>query len=68
MRGLLSGTRPNDTHPCRLSMYGKAYWGAQRSTFVLDEEGVVRKVIKKAKPETHDADVLAALADLGAAA
>lgn len=50
------------------SMYGKTYWGAQRSTFVIDEEGVVRKVIKKAKPETHDDDVLAALGDLGAAA
>ncbi len=50
------------------SMYGKTYWGAQRSTFLIDEEGVVRKVIKKAKPETHDADVLAALSELGSAA
>jgi peroxiredoxin Q/BCP len=50
------------------SMYGKTYWGAQRSTFVIDEDGVVRHVIKKAKPDTHDAEVLAALQDLGAAA
>ena len=50
------------------SMYGKTYWGAQRSTFVIDEDGVVRHVIKKAKPGTHDDEVLAALADLGAAA
>jgi peroxiredoxin Q/BCP len=50
------------------SMYGKAYWGAARSTFVIDEEGVVRKVIKKVNPETHDDDVLAALRDLDGAA
>jgi peroxiredoxin Q/BCP len=50
------------------SMYGKTYWGAQRSTFVIDEDGVVRKVIKKAKPETHDEDVLSALRELDRAA
>jgi peroxiredoxin Q/BCP len=50
------------------SMYGKTYWGAQRSTFVIDEDGIVRKVIKKAKPDTHDDDVLAALGALDAAA
>jgi peroxiredoxin Q/BCP len=50
------------------SMYGKTYMGAQRSTFVIDEEGVVRRVIKKAKPDTHDEDVLAALGDISAAA
>jgi peroxiredoxin Q/BCP len=50
------------------SMYGKAYWGAARSTFVIDEEGVVRKVIKKVKPETHDDEVLAALRELDSAA
>ena len=50
------------------SMYGKTYWGAQRSTFIIDEDGVVRHVIKKAKPETHDEEVLAALQELGAAA
>jgi peroxiredoxin Q/BCP len=49
------------------SMYGKTYMGAQRSTFVIDEDGVIRKVIKKAKPETHDEDVLAALRALDAA-
>jgi peroxiredoxin Q/BCP len=50
------------------SMYGKTYWGAARTTFVIDEDGVVRKVIKKVKPETHDDEVLAALRDLSAAA
>ena len=44
------------------SMYGKTYWGAQRATFLIDEEGVVRHVIPKASPKTHDDEVLAALA------
>jgi thioredoxin-dependent peroxiredoxin len=46
------------------SRYGKTYWGNQRSTFVLDEDGVVRHVIPKASPQTHDDVVLKALAEL----
>ena len=46
------------------SMYGKTYMGATRSTFLIDEEGVVRHVIPKASPKTHDDEVLAALAAL----
>ena len=44
------------------SMYGRKYWGAQRATFVIDPEGVVRHVIEKVTPKTHDDEVLAALA------
>jgi len=44
------------------SMYGKTYWGAQRATFLIDDDGVVRHVIPKASPKTHDDEVLAALA------
>lgn len=50
------------------SMYGKKYWGALRSTFVIDSGGNVVHVIEKASPKTHSADVLAALEELGAAA
>ena len=46
------------------SMYGKKYWGATRTTFIIDVEGVVRHVIAKASPKTHDQEVLAALAEL----
>ena len=46
------------------SMYGKTYWGAQRSTFIIDEHGTVAHVIPKASPKTHDDEVLKALADL----
>jgi thioredoxin-dependent peroxiredoxin len=44
------------------SMYGKTYWGAQRSTFVIDAGGTVAHVIEKVSPKTHDDEVLAALA------
>lgn len=49
------------------SMYGRTYWGALRSTFVIDEQGVVRHVIPKASPKTHDAEVLARLGEMAAA-
>jgi peroxiredoxin Q/BCP len=49
------------------SMYGRTSFGTQRATFILDEAGVVRHVIPKASPKTHDDEVLAALAALPAA-
>jgi len=42
--------------------YGKTYMGVERSTFVIDADGVVQRVMRKVKPETHADDVLAALA------
>jgi peroxiredoxin Q/BCP len=50
------------------SMYGRTYMGALRSTFILDEDGVVRHVIPKASPKTHDDEVLKVLAGMSAAA
>jgi peroxiredoxin Q/BCP len=46
--------------------YGRTYWGTQRATFVIDPEGVVRHVIARATPKTHDDKVLAALGELAA--
>ena len=43
-------------------MYGKQFWGVQRATFIIDEDGVVAHVIPKASPKTHDEQVLALLA------
>jgi peroxiredoxin Q/BCP len=45
------------------SMYGRTYWGVQRTTFVLDTDGKVAAVLHKVKPGEHDALVLAALAE-----
>jgi peroxiredoxin Q/BCP len=46
---------------------GKAYWGVQRATFIVDPEGVVARVFPKVSPKTHDDEVLAALGELAAA-
>jgi peroxiredoxin Q/BCP len=43
------------------SMYGKKYMGVDRTTFVLDEAGIVRKVFRKVKPAEHADEVRAAL-------
>ena len=47
--------------------FGRTYWGALRATFVIDESGVVRHVIPKVSPKTHDEEVLALLAGVPAA-
>jgi peroxiredoxin Q/BCP len=49
------------------SMYGRTYWGNLRATFIIDEDGVVRHVIPKVSPKTHDDEVLKALAALAPA-
>ncbi len=41
---------------------GRTYMGVTRATFVIDEDGNVKKIFPSVKPATHAADVLAALA------
>ena len=41
---------------------GKTYWGVERSTFLIDEEGRIAKIMRRVKPDTHADRVLAALA------
>jgi len=43
------------------SMYGKTYFGNERTTFVIGPDGKVAEVLRKVKPGEHDALVLAAL-------
>ena len=40
---------------------GNKYMGVERSTFVIDAEGNVAKVMRRVKPDTHAQQVLAAL-------
>ena len=42
-------------------MYGKKNMGIERSTFVIDADGNVAKVMRKVRPADHADDVLAAL-------
>ena len=44
------------------SMYGKTYMGIERSTFVIDADGKIARIMRKVKPADHADDVLAALA------
>lgn len=40
------------------SMFGNTFLGITRSTFIIDEQGVVEKVFPKVKVKTHDEEVL----------
>ena len=42
-------------------MYGKAYMDVERSTFVIDADGSVARVMRTVNPADHADDVLAAL-------
>ena len=48
-------------------MYGKTYMGVERSTFVIDPDGKIAKVLPKVSPKTHDEVVLEALGELASA-
>jgi len=43
------------------SMYGRKYWGIERSTFVINEGGVVAEAWRKVKPKGHAERVAEAL-------
>jgi len=34
-------------------MYGKTYMGVQRTTFIINENGVIEKIIRKVKTKDH---------------
>jgi peroxiredoxin Q/BCP len=46
------------------TMYGKPVRGIERSTFLIDAKGVLRKVWRKVKVEGHVAEVLSAVENL----
>lgn len=46
-------------------LYGREYLGIERSTFLIDEEGVVRHVWRKIKVKGHADNVLEAAQELG---
>jgi peroxiredoxin Q/BCP len=47
------------------SMYGRKYWGIVRSTFVIDDAGVVEEAWYKVKPKDHASRVLEFLSGEG---
>lgn len=60
-----------DENVCRLfdvikmkNMYGKQYEGIERSTFLIDANGVLQRVWRKVRVKEHVAEVLAAVQSL----
>jgi thioredoxin-dependent peroxiredoxin len=43
------------------NMYGRKYWGIERSTFVIDQTGKLKAIFRKVKVDGHAGEVLAAL-------
>ena len=43
------------------SMYGKKYWGNERTTFIIGTDGRIEKIFRKVKPKTHSEQVLSAI-------
>lgn len=46
------------------SMYGKTYWGIERSTFLIDKDGIIAHIWPKVKVADHTQDVLKELEKL----
>ena len=42
-------------------MCGKVSMGVVRTTFIIDEDGNIEKIMPKVKPDTNAADILAEL-------
>jgi peroxiredoxin Q/BCP len=40
---------------------GREYMGVARTTFLIDEAGVIRRVFENVRPDGHSSEVLAAL-------
>lgn len=43
-------------------LYGKVSMGVVRSTFIIDEKGMIEKVMPKVKPDTNAEEIMAYLA------
>ena len=43
-------------------LYGKVSMGVVRTTFIINEQGIIEKVMPKVKPDTNAAEILAYLA------
>ena len=42
-------------------LYGKVSFGVVRTTFIIDEKGVISEIMPKVKPDTNAAEILAKL-------
>ena len=47
------------------NLYGKKFMGVNRETFLIDKDGIVRKIWHKVKPDEHASEVLETVEALG---
>ncbi len=47
------------------NLYGKKSLGVNRETFLIDKDGIVRKIWHKVKPDEHASEVLETVEALG---
>lgn len=40
-------------------MFGNRYMGLLRTTFVIDEKGIIRKIIRKPRVKQHSVEIIA---------
>lgn len=45
------------------SMYGRRYMGVERTTYIIDENGKIKKIFNKVKVDGHNQEVMDALKD-----
>jgi thioredoxin-dependent peroxiredoxin len=43
------------------SMYGKKYMGVVRTTFIINEKGIIKKIFPKVKVDDHNIEIMEAL-------
>jgi thioredoxin-dependent peroxiredoxin len=43
------------------SMYGKKYMGVVRTTFIINDKGIIKKIFPKVKVDEHNTEVMEAL-------
>jgi thioredoxin-dependent peroxiredoxin len=45
----------------RKALYGRKYWGLERTTFIIGKDGRIREIFRKVKVDGHTREVLDAL-------
>jgi peroxiredoxin Q/BCP len=48
------------------NMYGRKFWGTERTTYLINPAGIIEQVFPKVRPAEHSNKVLAALKDVEA--
>ncbi len=43
------------------SLYGRKFWGIERTTFIIDKDGRIKQVFRKVRVDSHRDEVLEAL-------